>query len=186
EGALRMAFDALKLRLGNEGLFDAARKKPLPRLPRRIGLITSPSGAVVHDILTTLRRRFPAIPVMLYPVPVQGDGAAAKIAQTLVLAGNRRDCDVLILARGGGSLEDLWAFNEEILARAIHLCPIPVVSGVGHETDFTIADMVADARAPTPTAAAEMLSPHQEDWLQQYVRMEQRLLRLMRERLRGT
>jgi len=186
EGALRMAFEALKQRLAAEGLFDSARKKPLPRLPRRIGLITSPSGAVVHDILTTLRRRFPAIPVLLYPVPVQGDGAASIIAQTIVLAGNRRDCDVLILARGGGSLEDLWAFNEEIVARAIFLSPLPIVVGVGHETDFTIADMVADMRAPTPTAAAELLSPHQDDWLEQVRRLEQRLTRLMREHLRTT
>lgn len=185
EGALRMAFDALKQRLAQEGLFDAAAKKALPRLPKRIGLITSPSGAVVHDILTTLRRRFPAIPVMLYPVPVQGQGAASIIAQTLMLAGNRRDCDVLILARGGGSLEDLWSFNEEVVARAIYLCPIPVVAGIGHETDFTIADMVADARAPTPTAAAELLSPSQSDWLEQYRRIEQRLVRLIREHLRS-
>lgn len=184
EGALRAAFEALKQKLAQEGLFDLARKKPLPRLPRRIGLITSPSGAVVHDILTTLRRRFPAIAVTLYPVPVQGDGAAEKIARAILLAGRRADCDALIIARGGGSLEDLWAFNEEIVARAIFLAPIPVVSGVGHETDFTIADMVADARAPTPTAAAEMLSPDQHDWLQQLRRLEQRLTNLMRDSLR--
>ncbi len=186
EGALRMAFDALKQRLAADGLFDPVHKKPIPRLPRRIGLITSPSGAVVHDILTTLRRRFPAIAVMLYPVPVQGDGAAAKIAQTIVLAGNRRDCDVLILARGGGSLEDLWSFNEEIVARAIFLCPIPIVAGIGHETDFTIADMVADVRAPTPTAAAELLSPNQTEWLEQFQRVQQRLIRVLRERLRSS
>ncbi len=184
EGALRRAFEALKQRLAQEGLFDIAHKKLLPRLPKRIGLITSPSGAVVHDILTTLRRRFPAIAVTLYPVPVQGDGAAGKIAQAIAIAGNRRDCDVLILARGGGSLEDLWAFNEEIVARAIYLCPIPIVTGVGHETDFTIADLVADARAPTPTAAAELLSPNQDDWREQYRRIEQRLARMMRDRLR--
>jgi exodeoxyribonuclease VII large subunit len=176
EGALRLAFDALKQRLSQEGLFDIAHKKSLPRLPRWLGVITSPSGAVLHDILTTLRRRFPAIPVLVYPVPVQGAGAAEKIAATIKLAGEQRDCDALILARGGGSLEDLWAFNEETVARAIHACPIPIVSGIGHETDFTIADMAADARAPTPTAAAEMLSPDQQEWLTQFERLETRLL----------
>ncbi len=185
EGALRRAFDALKERLAREGLFDVAHKQPLPRLPNRIGIVTSPSGAVLHDIVTTLRRRFPAIAVLVYPVPVQGEGAAEKIAAALRRAGERRDCDALILARGGGSLEDLWPFNEEIVARAIYACPIPVVSGVGHETDFTIADMVADARAPTPTAAAEMLSPDQQEWLAQYARIEGRLVTLMRGRLRN-
>ena len=183
EGALRRAFELLKQRLAQEGLFDTAAKKPLPRLPKRIGIITSPSGAVLHDILTTLQRRFPAIPVLLHPVPVQGEGAAEKIAAMLTLAGKRRDCDVLILARGGGSLEDLWAFNEEIVARAIHACPIPVVCGVGHETDFTIADFVADARAATPTAAAEMLSPNQSDWFATLGDMERRLRRQLRDRL---
>jgi exodeoxyribonuclease VII large subunit len=186
EGALRRAFEELKQRLAQEGLFDGARKKPLPRLPRRIGLITSPSGAVVHDILTTLRRRFPAIAVTLYPVPVQGEGAAQKIAHAIALATRRGDCDALILARGGGSLEDLWAFNEETLARAICASAIPIVSGVGHETDFTIADLAADARAPTPTAAAEMLSPHCGDWLEQYRRLEQQLSRCMRSHLNAT
>lgn len=185
EGALRRAFDALKQRLLQEGLFDVAHKKPLPKLPRRLGIITSPSGAVIHDILTTLRRRFPGINVLVYPVPVQGEGAAEKIAGMISLAGKRGDCDALILARGGGSLEDLWAFNEEIVARAIYACPIPVVCGVGHETDFTIADMVADARAPTPTAAAEMLSPNQQEWLAQFARLEARLSTGMRGRLRN-
>lgn len=184
EGALRRAFELLKNRLAAEGLFDAAHKKPLPRLPRRIGVITSPSGAVLHDILTTLQRRFPAIPVLLHPVPVQGEGAAERIAAMIGLAGRRRDCDVLIVARGGGSLEDLRAFNEEIVARTIHACPIPIVCGVGHETDFTIADFVADARAPTPTAAAEMLSPHQSDWLAALNQKERRLKQLARDRLR--
>ncbi|MBS1246421.1 MAG: exodeoxyribonuclease large subunit, partial [Proteobacteria bacterium] len=147
-------------------------------------IITSPSGAVLHDILTTLKRRFPAIPVLVHPVPVQGEGAAEKIATMIRLAGQRCDCDVLILARGGGSLEDLWAFNEEVVARAIHTCPIPIVCGVGHETDITIADFVADARAPTPTAAAEMLSPHQSDWLSAMEQKEQRLVRLLRDQLR--
>jgi exodeoxyribonuclease VII large subunit len=138
---------------------------------------------VVHDILTTLERRFPAIAVRLYPVPVQGAGAAEKIAAAIRLAGRQRDCDALIVARGGGSLEDLQAFNDEIVARAIGQSPIPVVTGVGHETDITIADFVADARAPTPTAAAEMLSPHWEDWLAQYRALEARLARALRGRL---
>ncbi|MHB8742637.1 MAG: exodeoxyribonuclease VII large subunit [Sulfuricaulis sp.] len=185
EGALRRAFDALKQRLAKEGLFDAARKKPLPRLPRRIGMITSTSGAVLHDMLTTLQRRFPAIAVLVYPVPVQGDGAAEKIAAAIRLAGDRQDCDVLILARGGGSLEDLWPFNEEVVARAIYACPLPIVSGIGHETDFTIADMTADVRAPTPTAAAEMLSPDQQEWLAQFRHFEDRLLTAVRNRLRS-
>jgi len=184
EGALRRAYEQLRNRLSQEGLFDGARKKPLPRLPKRIGIITSPSGAVLHDILTTLKRRFPAIPVLLHPVPVQGEGTAEKIAAMIHLAGQRHDCDVLILARGGGSLEDLWAFNEEVVARAIHTCPIPIVCGVGHETDVTIADFVADARAPTPTAAAEMLSPNQSDWRLALEQKEQRLVRLLRDRLR--
>ncbi len=178
EGALRRAFEELKLRLQQEGLFDQALKKPLPRLPRRIGVITSPSGAVLHDILTTLQRRFPAIPVLLYPVPVQGEGAAEKIAAMLQRAGKSGDCDALILARGGGSLEDLQAFNSEIVARAIHACPLPVVTGVGHETDITIADFVADARAPTPTAAAELLSPDRHEWLARLAALERRLVQL--------
>ena len=185
EGALRRAYELLRNRLAQEGLFDPAGKQPLPRLPRRIGIITSPSGAVIHDILTTLKRRFPAIPVLLYPVPVQGEGAAERIAAMIALAGRRQDCDVLILARGGGSLEDLQAFNDEVVARAIHACPLPIVCGVGHETDVTIADFVADARAPTPTAAAEMLSPHQDEWLAVFTQREQRLARLMRDLVRN-
>lgn len=185
EGALRRAYEQLRNRLSQEGLFDSADKKSLPQLPKRIGIITSPSGAVLHDILTTLKRRFPAIPVLLHPVPVQGEGAADKIAAMIKLAGERQDCDVLILARGGGSLEDLWAFNEEVVARAIHACSIPIVCGVGHETDVTIADFVADARAPTPTAAAEMLSPSQVEWKQAIKMKEQRLARLFRDHLRA-
>ncbi len=183
EGALRRAFEELKNRLALEGLFDPARKKPLPRLPRRIGVITSPGGAVIRDIITTLARRFPPISVLIYPVPVQGEGAAEKIAAAIRLAGERRDCDALIIARGGGSLEDLWAFNEEVVARALYQCPLPVVSGVGHETDFTIADLVADARAPTPTAAAVMLSPDLREWLAEFAAAEQQLRRRMNDRL---
>lgn len=183
EGVLRQAYEALKARLAQEGLFDVARKRPLPRLPRRIGILTSPSGAVLHDIVQTLKRRFPAIPVLLYPVPVQGKSAAPSIAEAIRAAGERRECDVLILARGGGSLEDLWAFNEEIVARALVACPIPVVSGVGHETDFTIADLAADVRAPTPTAAAELVSPDCGEWLHRFEQIEARLLRCMRHGL---
>ena len=163
EGELRRQFEQLKKQLHAEGLFDVGRKATLPSQPKRIGIITSPSGAVIHDIITTLARRFPAIPLLLYPVAVQGAGAAEQIAAMITLASGRAECDAIILARGGGSLEDLWAFNEESVVRAIAACRIPVVCGIGHETDFTIADMVADARAPTPTAAAEMLSPDQAE-----------------------
>lgn len=183
EGRLRQAFELLKRRLHAEGLFDAAHKKPLPQLPRRIGVITSPTGAAIRDILVTLRRRFAAIPVVIYPVPVQGDAAAPAIAAALARAQARADCDVLILARGGGSLEDLWAFNEEIVARALHAGTIPVVTGVGHETDITIADFVADARAATPTAAAEMVSPDAGAWLNAIAVLEARMTRAARDRL---
>ncbi len=159
-GALFEAFENLKRKLEREGLFATARKRPLPAFPRQVGVVTSPAGAVLHDVLTTLRRRWPALPVVIYPTPVQGEGAAQKIAEAIETAGRRQECDVLILARGGGSIEDLWPFNEEVVARALFGCAVPVVSGVGHETDFTIADFVADQRAPTPTAAAEMVSPN--------------------------
>lgn len=184
EGALQRAFEALKRRLAAEGLFDASRKRPLPALPRRVGVITSPSGAAVRDILTVTRRRFPAIPLRIYPVPVQGAGAAEQIAQALRLAAERGDCDVLVLARGGGSLEDLWAFNEETVARAIAACEIPVVTGVGHEMDITIADFAADYRAATPSAAAEAITPDQGAWRQGLAKMEVRLATLLRTRLR--
>jgi len=156
-GALQLAFEQLKKRLESEGLFDPARKKPLPMLPRRIGLITSPRGAAVRDVLRVLRRRFPNVHVLLFPVRVQGEGAAEEIVTAVKFFNRKQLADVLILARGGGSLEDLWAFNEEIVARAIAASSIPVVSGVGHETDFTIADFVADVRASTPSAAAEIV-----------------------------
>ena len=176
DGLLRRAFEELKKRLAAEGLFDPILKKPLPALPRRIGVVTSPSGAAIHDILTVLRRRFPAIPVLIYPVPVQGTAAAPAIARMIRRAGAVQDCDVLILARGGGSLEDLWAFNDEAVARAIHDCPIPVVSGVGHEVDVTIADFAADHRAATPSAAAELVSPDASEWRQAFAGREKRLL----------
>jgi exodeoxyribonuclease VII large subunit len=183
DGALRRAFDQLKHKLASEGLFDVAHKKPLPTLPRCIGVVTSPTGAALRDILSVLKRRFPAIPVLVYPVPVQGQGAGEKIAAAIRSASRRQDCDVLIVSRGGGSLEDLWAFNEEVVARAIHDCALPVVSGVGHEIDFTIADFVADRRAATPSAAAELVSPDQADWLQQLRGFEQRLAQQLRAQL---
>lgn len=161
-GALYEAFEKLKAKLAAEGLFAAAHKKPLPPFPRQIGIITSPAAAALRDVLTTLRRRMPGIPIVIYPTPVQGEGAVQQITAAINAASSRAECDVLILARGGGSIEDLWAFNEEAVARAIFACPVPVVSGVGHETDFTIADFVADARASTPTAAAELVSPSRE------------------------
>jgi len=162
-GALFERFGRLKARLEAEGLFVAERKRALPRFPARIGVITSPVGAALRDVLSTLRRRMPRIPVILYPTSVQGEGAAAQIAAMLGTAGQRGECDVLILCRGGGSIEDLWSFNEEVVARAIAACPIPVVSGVGHETDFTIADFVADVRAATPTGAAVLASPDRSE-----------------------
>jgi exodeoxyribonuclease VII large subunit len=167
-GALQLAFEQLKERLAREGLFDAARKRAIPFLPNRIGVITSPTGAVIRDILHVLRRRFAAIPVLLLPVPVQGPGAAGRITDAIDDANaltERLRPDVLIVARGGGSLEDLWAFNEEIVARAIAASAIPVVSAVGHETDYTIADFVADLRAPTPSAAAELVVPRRDQLL---------------------
>ena len=183
EGILRRRFEALKQQLLAEGLFDERHKQPLPPLPRRIGVITSPTGAAIRDILHILRRRFPAIPVLVYPVAVQGEAAPREIEQAIRLADQRRDCDVLILARGGGSLEDLWAFNDESVARAIFACRIPIVSGVGHEVDFTIADFVADERAPTPSGAAERVVPDRAEWLRALASTGQRLTLAMRRRL---
>jgi len=158
-GALFEAFLRLREKLEKEGLFESDRKRALPEYPRSIGVITSLEAAALRDVLATLKRRNPSVPVVVYPTPVQGEGAAQKIATALAVAGRRAECDVLLLVRGGGSIEDLWAFNEEAVARAIRACPIPVVTGVGHETDFTISDFSADRRAPTPTAAAELVSP---------------------------
>jgi len=183
DGALHRAFEALKQRLFEEGLFDAEHKQPVPPLPRQIGVITSPSGAAIHDILTVLKRRFPALPVIVYPVPVQGEEAKIRIARTIAIADRRQECDVLILARGGGSLEDLWAFNEKIVARAIHECTTPLVTGIGHEIDVTIADFVADLHAATPSAAAEAVSPDQSEWLTQLNARMARLQHCMRSRL---
>jgi exodeoxyribonuclease VII large subunit len=164
-GNLYEAFLQLKERLTAEGLFDPARKRPLALFTRTVGIVTSPQAAALRDILTTLRRRAPHVRVVLYPTPVQGEGAAQKIAQAIATASARAECDVLLVCRGGGSIEDLWSFNEEVVARAIAACSMPVVSGVGHETDFTIADFAADLRAPTPTAAAEMAAAPRADWL---------------------
>ena len=190
-GALKRQFEELSAKLAAEGLFAPERKRALPMIPKRIGVITSPTGAAIRDILHVLSRRFAAVPVLIYPVAVQGAAAAAEIAAAIRLAGMRAECDVLILARGGGSLEDLWAFNDEALARAIVACPIPIVSGIGHEIDFTIADFAADVRAPTPSAAAEIAVPDGEEWLATLNRLAQRLRRgltrrveAQRERLR--
>ena len=182
-GALKRQFEELSAKLKQEGLFAAERKRPLPGLPKRIGIITSPTGAAVRDILHVLARRFPAAAVLIYPVPVQGAQAAAEIVAALEVAGRRAECDVLILARGGGSLEDLWAFNDERLARAVVASPIPVITGIGHEIDFTIADFAADVRAPTPSAAAELVVPDAEEWLNSFVRLGARLQRAVRRRL---
>ena len=177
-GPLFERFLKLKEKLEKEGLFDAGAKRPLPEYPRRIGIVTSLAAAALRDVLTCLKRRNPAIPVIVYPAPVQGDGAAAKLVQALAAANRRAECDVLLLVRGGGSIEDLWQFNEEALARGIRASAIPVVVGVGHETDFTIADFAADQRAPTPTAAAELVSPPL-DALR--ARLAENVLRISRE-----
>jgi exodeoxyribonuclease VII large subunit len=179
-GALQRQFEQLAAKLTAEGLFATERKRPLPKLPKRIGVITSPTGAAIRDILHVLARRFAAIPVLIYPVSVQGAAAAAEVCAALVAAGRRADCDVLILARGGGSLEDLWAFNQEALARAIVASPIPIITGIGHEIDFTIADFCADVRAPTPSAAAEIVVPDGEEWLASLRRGSARLQRALR------
>lgn len=184
EGALRRRFDLLKAKLAAEGLFAEERKRALPKLPRRIGVITSPTGAAVRDILHVLERRFCRIPVLIYPVPVQGAAAAPQIAAAIRVASARAECDVLILARGGGSLEDLWAFNEEAVARAIYDCSIPLVSGVGHEIDFTIADLVADLRAPTPSAAAERVTtPDCSEWIRSFDSQTKQLATALERRL---
>ena len=164
-GNLYEEFLRRKARLDAEGLFAPEHKRDLPAFPRRIALITSPQAAALRDVLTTLRRRAPQVGVVLYPTPVQGAGAAREIVAALRMAGERKECDLLILCRGGGSLEDLWEFNDEALARAIRACPLPVISGVGHETDFTLADFAADCRAPTPTAAAELAAPARDTLL---------------------
>jgi exodeoxyribonuclease VII large subunit len=182
-GNLYEAFLQLKARLTAEGLFDAARKRPLPLFARTVGIVTSLQAAALRDVLTTLRRRSPHLAVILYPTPVQGEGSAQKIAQAIAAASLRAECDVLLVCRGGGSIEDLWSFNHEVVARAIAACTMPVISGVGHETDFTIADFAADLRAPTPTAAAEMASAPRAHWLDSLESMADDITRAMRRRL---
>ena len=183
EGKLRQAFEALKMRLSEAGLFDAAHKKPLPVIPRCIGVITSPTGAAIRDILNVLNRRFPCVPVIIYPTLVQGELAASNIVKAIETANQRNECDVLIIARGGGSLEDLWPFNEERVAYAIHKSVIPMISGIGHEIDFTIADFVADVRAPTPSAAAELTTPDRGEFLIALDQQKKLLLRSIKQKL---
>ena len=183
-GALKREFERLKARLAAEGLFAPELKRPLPAFPRRIGVITSPSGAAVRDVLHVLKRRYPPARVLIYPTPVQGAAAVPALIKALELASLRAECELLILARGGGSLEDLWAFNDEGVARAIRACRIPVVSGVGHEIDFTIADFVADVRAPTPSGAAELVVPDRQELLSALRRIGERLMMSGRRELR--
>ncbi len=176
-GDLYLRFEELKNRLQKEGLFDASRKRPLPLLPEKVGIVTSRTGAVLHDICRVAWRRFPGMPLALFPAAVQGEGAAQEIARGIEALGHMPGISVIIVGRGGGSMEDLWAFNEEIVARAIAACPVPVVSAVGHETDFTIADFVADMRAPTPSAAAEVTVPQREGLYEALSQWEARLFR---------
>lgn len=183
-GALQRAFEQLKNKLASEGLFDEVYKKALPSLPRHIAVITSPTGAAIRDILSVLERRFAGIPVTVIPVAVQGKEAAPQIVRAIDLANRAKLFDVVILARGGGSLEDLWPFNEEIVARAIFASELPIVSGIGHEVDFTIADFVADLRAPTPSAAAELIVPDGDDWLDKFIGFEVLLEEAMIRKLR--
>jgi exodeoxyribonuclease VII large subunit len=182
-GELQAAFEALKQKLQLEGLFDPKHKQTLPAIPQHIGVITSATGAAIQDILSVLKRRFPAIPISLYPAAVQGDGAPTQLIQALELANRSALCDVLILGRGGGSAEDLCAFNDEMLARKIFASTVPIVSAVGHEIDFSISDLVADVRAPTPSAAAELLSPDRDQLSQQFDIYHNRFSQLARQQL---
>ena len=185
EGALLRAFEQLKAKLAAEGLFDATRKRSIPKLPRRIGVITSPTGAAIRDVLSVIARRFPLVEVEILPVPVQGKEAPPAIVAMLNAASKAKRHDVLLLTRGGGSLEDLWAFNDEAVARAIRASAVPVVSAVGHEVDFTIADFAADLRAPTPSAAAELLVPDAAEALRHMRRERAQLEQLLRRRLQN-
>lgn len=182
-GNLYEAFLRLKVQLTQEGLFDPERKRPLPAFVKTIGIVTSPQAAALRDILIALHRRAPHVHIILYPTPVQGEGAGMKIAQAIASAAAREECDVLLVCRGGGSMEDLWAFNEEVVARTIVNCPMPVIAGIGHETDFTIADFAADLRAATPTAAAELAAAPRDAWLQLLQRQVQILSRCMHRQL---
>ena len=181
-GQLYEAYERLKAQLQAEGAFAAERKKPLPARPQCIGIVTSLAAAALRDVVTTLKRRAPEIPVIVYPTAVQGAGSEFQIAQAIKTASQRAECDVLIVCRGGGSIEDLWAFNEEPVVRAIEACAIPVVSGVGHETDFTLADFVADVRAPTPTGAAELVSPNRQESLHRLAQTKGRLKTVLEQR----
>jgi len=183
DGALRREFEELKTRLAKEGLFDESLKQPIPELPKCIAVITSGTGAAIRDVLSVLGRRFPSIPIQVYPVAVQGEKAAPEISKALYRASKSKTCDVILLVRGGGSLEDLWAFNEEQVARAIVLCDVPVISGVGHEVDVTIADFTADHRAATPSAAAELVSPNQQTYIHKLQSYQRQLIRLMQTEL---
>lgn len=174
-GALLLQLEKLKQQLNAEGLFAAERKQPLPALPRQLGVITSPNGAAIHDILTVLARRCPQLPVIIYPASVQGPAAATELRAALALAIERNECDLLIIGRGGGSLEDLFCFNDEALTRAVAACPLPIISAVGHEVDFSLTDFAADLRAPTPSAAAELACPDMSQWQQQCQHWQQRL-----------
>ncbi len=188
KGSLQEAFEALKKKLAAEGLFDESRKKPIPVLPRHVGIVTSPTGAAIHDILSILSRRFPNLHIVIAPVKVQGEGAAQEIAAAIDLFNARGGIDVMIIGRGGGSLEDLWCFNEEIVARAIARSQIPIISAVGHEVDFTISDFVADLRAPTPSAAAELMVGQKmafEETLRQFSMRLARALRQQAQEMRS-
>ena len=183
-GALAIQFEQLKKKLGEEGLFEERFKQALPQFPKKIGVVTSPSGAVIRDIITTVSRRFPGVEIILYPTKVQGEGASAEVAENIRRANERNDLDVLIIGRGGGSIEDLWAFNEEVVVRAIFESHIPIISSVGHETDTTLADFVADRRAATPTAAAELATPVTKlDLLAHLQQQQNRLAAAMSNRL---
>ncbi len=183
EGALQLAFEEMKQRLFNEGLFAPEHKQAIPAHPKHLGIVTSPTGAAVKDIISVLKRRFPSLPVSIYPTQVQGQQAAGQIVQAIERANRDNICDVLIIGRGGGSLEDLWPFNEEIVARAIFNSRIPTISAVGHEVDTAISDFVADLRAPTPSAAAELVSPDRFEWLGRFEQLERSLVRIMQNRL---
>lgn len=181
-GALYLAYEQLKEKLDKEGLFDRNKKKQLPLYPKTVGVITSPTGAAIRDIITTIKRRYPIARIIIYPALVQGNAAAPSIVSAIETANERKEADVLIVGRGGGSIEELWAFNEEVVARAIYASNIPVISAVGHETDTTIADFVADLRAPTPTGAAELAVPNMDDLIEKILNRKIRLIRAIREK----
>jgi exodeoxyribonuclease VII large subunit len=182
-GELYLAYEQLKEKLEKEGLFSPAHKKPLPKYPKTIGVITSPTGAAVRDIITTIKRRYPVASILIFPAIVQGDQAPNSIVNAIKKANEMDKVDCLIVGRGGGSIEELWAFNEEIVVRAIYTSTIPIISAVGHETDFTIADFVADMRAPTPTGAAELAVPHVDELMERILTRQTRMLRVMKERV---